>query len=243
MIDIGILNNELLDIKQKIISNNQYKNWMKRISNIENEFTTSSIFNNKVALDHGIEHMDRVANNIYKLLKEYNVNQATCKLGYIAGLLHDIGMINGKKGHAEQGAKMAKMFLEELNLIDISDIKIIVEAIKNHGDGGNTIDIVSSILAICDKLDMCKKRALGNLSPIQLIENYTVEIKYNTLQISYIMNDLKGKEGLYIIPKSIDIPKTLGKKLGLEVEFYINGNYEEFRDRVDYIGPIYKRKE
>lgn len=237
------MNSELLDIKQKIISNNQYKNWMKRISSIENEFATSSVFNNKVALDHGTEHMNRVANNVYKLLKEYNLNQETCKLGYIAGLIHDIGMINGKKGHAEQGAEMAKMFLRELDLIDISDIKILADAIKNHGYGGNTTDTITLILAICDKADMCKKRALGDLSPIQFIENYTVEIQDSTLRISYIMNDLKGKEGLYIIPKSIDIPKTLGTKLGLKVEFYINGKYEKFEDRAEYKGQTYQRKE
>lgn len=187
--------------------------------------------------------MDRVANNVYKLLKEYNINQYTCKLGYIAGLIHDIGMINGKKGHAEQGAEMAKMFLKELDLISMNDIKIIVEAIKNHGNVGNTIDTVTLILAICDKVDMCKKRAIGNLSPIQFIENYTIEIQDNTLRISYIMNDLKGKEGLYIIPKSIDIPKNLGTKLGLKVEFYINGKNDKFEDRAEYKGQTYQRKE
>ena len=44
----------------------------KEISNVEKEFAISSEFNNKVALDHGIHHMDRVANNLYNLLKEYN---------------------------------------------------------------------------------------------------------------------------------------------------------------------------
>lgn len=56
------------------------------------------------------------------------------------------------------------------------------------------------------------------------------------------MSDLKGKEGLYIIPKSIDIPKTLGTKLVLKVEFYINGKYEKFEDRAEYKGQTYQRK-
>ena len=57
------------------------------------------------------------------------------------------------------------------------------------------------------------------------------------------MHNLKGKEGLYIIPKSIDIPKILGEKLGFKVEFFINGIYEEFEDREKYKGQIYEWKE
>jgi len=237
------LDDEVLDIKQKIISNDQYKNWMQEISSIENEFAKSSEFNNLITLDHGMAHMERVANNVYKLLNEYNCNYTICKLGYIAGLIHDIGMINGKKEHAEQGAKMAKTFLQELKLVNKNDAEVITNAIKNHGNGGDTLEPINFILAICDKADMCKERPLGNLSPIKFIENYTLEIKDNTLMIKYKMDNLKGKEGLYIIPKSIDIPKELCKKLGLKVGFYINGNYQIFEDREHYKGKIYQRKE
>ena len=81
------------------------------------------------------------------------------------------------------------------------------------------------------------------MSPIQLIENYRININNKILQIHYTMANLKGKEGLYIIPKSIDIPKTLGENLGLKVEFYINGQFEKFKDRKKYKGEIYQRKE
>lgn len=237
------MNNQLLKIKQKIVLDNEYQSWMKKISNVENEFVVSSNFNNKVALDHGIEHMDRVANNVYKLLTEYNCSKNICILGYIAGLIHDIGMINGKRGHAENGAEMSKIFLKKLDLVNTTDVTKIANAIKNHGNGGVNPDIISAFLAISDKADMCKSRSLGDLSPIQFIENYTIKIKNNVLKINYIMTDLKGKEGLYIIPKSIDIPRALGSNLGLKVEFYINGKYEKFRDKEKYKGEIYQRKE
>ena len=175
---------ELLDLKQKIIIDDEYNNWMKKISKIENEFASSSAFNNKVALDHGIAHMNRVANNTYKLLKEYNINYDTCKLGYIAGLIHDIGMIHGKKEHAENGSEMAKLFLKKLGLIDnIKDIQEIVTAIKNHGNRGKNPNEITSFLTISDKVDICKSQFLGNISPIQYIENYTINIKNGILQI------------------------------------------------------------
>lgn len=237
------MDNELFNIKEKIILDNEYKNWMKKISNIENEFAVSSNFNNKVALDHGIEHMNRVANNVYKLLEEYNCKKNICILGYIAGLIHDIGMIYGKKGHAKNGAEMSKSFLKKLDFIDTRDIEKITNAIKNHGNGGTNADEITSFLTISDKVDICKSRFLGNVSPIQHIENYTINIKDGILQINYAMTDLKGKEALYTIPKSIDIPKTLGSNLGLKVEFYINEKYEQFKDREEYKGQIYQRKE
>lgn len=74
------MNNQLLKIKQKIVLDNEYQSWMKKISNVENEFVVSSNFNNKVALNHGIEHMDRVANNVYKLLTEYNCSKNNTRL-------------------------------------------------------------------------------------------------------------------------------------------------------------------
>lgn len=229
-------------IKQIILLDNEYKSWMEKIEKITKEFAKSCEFNNKIALDHGIEHMDRVANNVYQLLQGCNFSERICKLGYIAGLIHDIGMIEGKSGHAQKGAEMAKQFLEKLQLVDIDGMEVIINAIENHGDGGDTTEPIALSLAICDKADMCKKRSFGNLSPIQLIESYTMKVKQNKLQIYYKISNLKGKEGLYIIPKSIDVPKALAKKLGLQVEFYINGEYEEFQDREEYKGEIYQRK-
>ena len=92
---------------------------MQEISNVEKEFAISSEFNNKVALDHGIHHMDRVANNLYNLLKEYNCDNHTCELWYITGLVHDIGMIKGKKGHSENGSKLAENYLRKFDFLGI----------------------------------------------------------------------------------------------------------------------------
>lgn len=234
---------KLLQIKEKIILDEEYKIWMQEIAEVEREFAISSEFNNKVALDHGIKHMDRVANNVYKLLKEYNCDEHTCILGYITGLVHDIGMIKGKKGHAENGSELAKGFLQKFDFINEKDILKITNAIKNHGNGGENPDELTAFLAISDKADMCKARYLGNLSPIQFIDEYKLKLEKNVLELRYIISNNKGKEGLYTIPKSIDIPKKIGKELGLKVEFYINGEIEEFKDREKFKGKVYIRKE
>ena len=187
--------------------------------------------------------MDRVANNVYKLLKEYNCDNHTCELWYITGLVHDIGMIKGKKGHSENGSKLAENYLRKFDFLNEKDILQITKAIKNHGNGGKDPDEITAFLAISDKVDMCKARSLGNLSPIQYIDDYNLKLENGVLQIRYTISNNKGKEGLYIIPKSIDIPEKLGRKLGLKVEFYINNKLEKFEDREEYAGEIYIRKE
>lgn len=235
--------NELLNIKNQIIEDTKYKLWMEEIAKVEKEFAISSKFNNREALDHGIKHMDRVANNVYKLLKEYNCDNHTCMLGYVTGLVHDIGMIKGKKGHAENGSKLAENYLRKYDFLNEKDILQITSAIKNHGNGGENPDEITAFLAISNKVDMCKARSLGNLSPIQYIDDYNLKLENGVLQIRYTISNNKGKEGLYIIPKSIDIPEKLGRKLGLKVEFYINNKLEKFEDREEYAGEIYIRKE
>lgn len=235
--------NELLNIKNQIIEDKEYKIWMEKIAKVEYEFAISSKFNNMVTLDHGIKHMDRDANNVYKLLKEYNCNNHTCILGYVTGLVHDIGMIKGKKGHAENGSKLAEIYLKKFDFLNEKDIMQITNPIKNHGNGGENPDEITAFLAISDKADMCKARSLGNLSPIQYIDDYNLRLENGILQMHYTISNNKGKEGLYIIPKSIDIPEKLGKKLGLKVEFYINNKLEKFENREEYAGEIYIRKE
>ncbi len=229
------------EVKAKIMNDSEYLIWMEQISKIEREFTNSSSFNNQVALDHGKKHMDRVAYTTYNLLKEYGEDENTCFLGYVTGLIHDIGMIHGKKNHAENGSKLAFDFLQRLDFLTEAEVETICSAISTHGSGENATNIIGSLLAISDKIDMCEERTLGTVSPIKFIKDYQVWIKDKTLYIDYSVVSDEGKTGLYIIPKSIDIPVKIGKKLGLKVEFYINHRLEMFEDRKEYSGQVYIR--
>ncbi len=232
----------LEEIKEKITTDEEYLTWMDKIAKVEMEFANSSSFNNKVALDHGKNHMNRVANTTYILLKEYGEDENTCFLGYVAGLIHDIGMIYGKDKHAENGSNLASSFLRKFNFLTDEEIKIICEAISTHGSGKHATSVIGSFLAISDKIDMCEERTLGRVSSIKFIQNYVAHIQGNILRISYDFSKEEGKKGLYMIPKSIDIPYSIGNSLGLKVEFYINGKLENFEDRKEYQGNIYYRK-
>lgn len=227
-------------IKQKIISDIEYQKWMKEIANMEKEFASSSDFNNKIALDHGIEHMNRVAINVYKLMNEYGCDKNICNLGYIAGLIHDIGIIHGKKNYAENGSNMVEVFLKKFDLLNDIEIEEIKNAVATHSDGENAKNYIGLFLAIADKIDMCKERFLGKTSPIQDICSYSSNININTLEIHYEMSSPKGIEALYMIPKSIDVPTKIANSLGIKIKFYINGKSENFVNRKEFKGKIYK---
>lgn len=227
-------------IKQKIISDIEYQKWMNEIAIIENEFANSSDFNNKIALDHGIEHMNRVAINTYKLMNEYGCDKSTCTLGYIAGLVHDIGIIYGKKNHAAAGSDMVEAFLKRFDFLDNIEIEKIKNAIAVHSDGENAKNDIGLFLSVADKIDMCKERLLGKSSPIQDIISYSTNINNNTLEIHYEMLSPKGIEALYMIPKSIDVPTKIANSLGIKIKFYINGKPENFVNRNEYNEKIYE---
>lgn len=230
---------ELENIKQKIFSDNEYKKWMREISFIEKQFADSSDFNNKIALDHGIEHMNRVAENVYKLMNEYGCDKTLSNLGYIAGLIHDIGIRYGKKNHAKNGSNMVGNFLKKLNLLDDLEIEKIKNAVATHSNGENTNNYIGIFLAIADKADLCKERSLGIKSPIKDIDKYSIRINKDTLEIDYKITSSYGIEALYIIPKSIDIPTKLANVLGLKIKFIINGKQADFSNREEYKGTTY----
>ena len=236
-------NMKLEEIRQKIISDDEYTKWMKEISKVQIDFAHSSDFNNKIALDHGLQHMNRVAEIVYRLMQEYGCDENSCCLGYIAGLIHDIGMIHGKKNHAQNGSDMAKLFLEKLDFLTEDEIAEIVNAIAIHGNGENAKSSIGLFLALADKIDMCNERSLSKTSPIQMIKKYNVSIHYGVLEINYDITSSEGIEVFYILPKTIDIPKKVSTELGLEIKFFINGKQENFDDRKNYQGEIYIRSE
>lgn len=134
---------------------------------------------------------------------------------------------------------MVEAFLKKFDLLSNIEIEEIKNAVATHSNGETTNDI-GLFLSLADKIDMCKERVLGKSSPIQDICSYSSNINNNTLKICYEMLSSKGIEALYMIPKSIDVPTKIANRLGIKIEFYINGKPEKFVSRKEYKGKIYK---
>ncbi|MFA5602148.1 MAG: HD domain-containing protein [Bacilli bacterium] len=230
------------DIIEFILQDEEYLDYMRKIQKITLEFAESSEANGSIAFNHDLDHAVFVAERTKKLLKDLKSDEKTCKLGYIAGLLHDIGMINGKKGHADAGFLLAESYLNKFNL-SYGDKCVILSAIKNHGGDSEINTTIDACIVVADKSHFDRDRVIkskySSHSKLNYIISNDVLIKGNRLILRYEVDDEFDKSIFYIIPKSIDTIVETSKKLRLIPIFYINEKEENFSDRNCYSGHVY----
>lgn len=78
------------------------------------------------------------------------------ELGYIIGLLHDIGRIisdDYTKAHGPSGAILAEGFLKDSGLFDRDEIEIICRSISKHSKKGKTHEPYDEILKDADLIE------------------------------------------------------------------------------------------
>ena len=119
----------------------------------------NKINENNLLACHGRYHTTFVIKTIEQLLTELNFSENTIELGKIAGLLHDIGTVNGKKGHAHRSSEMCIHFLDKTRLSQESK-DIIIHAIEDHSNGNEINSPVGAALLLADKIDISKNRVL-----------------------------------------------------------------------------------
>ena len=178
---------------------------------------------------HGRYHTTFVVNTIEYILNSLGYNSKMIELGKIAGLLHDIGTLNGKKGHAIKSSEMCKMFLDKTHLSH-EDKNIIIEAIANHSNGEHISSPVGAALLIADKIDISKNRVLelGRKdfwhSNLLNIEQVQLSIEESKIIINYLANDNFSEEILLSEwQKGFLIPVRASEYLGCGCIYQING--------------------
>jgi len=242
MIEIRNNIDDLEKIILFIVNDRVYIDYMDRIKTITFEFAELSEINGSIAFNHDLEHAIFVAKTTEKLLEMLKCDERTCKLGYIAGLLHDIGMIDGKKGHVEKGVILAKEYLKQFCLT-VEEKNLILSAIGNHGDCDNMNSLIDACITIADKTHFDRSRVIKSkysyLLKLNNIISNQILIDSNNLIIKYEVDQDFNKAIFYIIPKSIDILVDVAGKLNLKPIFYINDKEDTFADRDEYDGYVY----
>ncbi len=116
---------------------------------------------------HDFKHADRV--RYWALRIAENEDYPHKDRVEAAALLHDIGLINGRAGHGETGAKMANTFLIENNLFSEDAVDEIVTAIRLHtsfNDAGFLpSNLLATILRDADIIDL--------LGPVGIMRAFT----------------------------------------------------------------------
>lgn len=108
--------------------------------------------------DHGLGHVSRVAIRARGLLKALNAEERECELAAIAGLMHDVGNVVHREGHAHHSAQMCFQLLKERGMAT-AEIAAVMGAVANHDESnGEPVSNVSAALNIADKSDVLRSR-------------------------------------------------------------------------------------
>ena len=108
--------------------------------------------------EHGHRHANLVSNIAYNILNHLAFEEQTCKLGAIAGYLHDIGNVINREGHERSGALIAMQVLPDIGLNN-EEIALVASAIGNHEEStGEPINEVAAALILADKSDVHRTR-------------------------------------------------------------------------------------
>ncbi len=128
--------------------------------------------------EHGTRHANLTASIAYNILKRLGAEERQAQLAAIAGYLHDIGNLVGRKNHEYAGAVLADRILEELGM-DPTERAIVMGAIGNHEEPhGEPVSPVGAAVILSDKSDVHRTR-VRNPDPttfdIHDRVNYSVE--------------------------------------------------------------------
>jgi len=177
---------------------------------------------------HGSYHANFVSNRVEEMLIGLNFDKRIIEIGKIAGLLHDIGCISGKKSHALKSAQMCTKFLSKTN-VTLLEKNVIVQAIAYHSNGNNIKSAVGAALLIADKTDLSKKRILNpndvNDYHKNLLEVENVEITVQTKEmlINFVASEKFSIAALHELwGKAFTIPVKAAKYFNHSVVFAVN---------------------
>ena len=181
---------------------------------------------------HNYEHIKNVSKIAEEILKSLNFDEETIYSCKIACLLHDVGAIEGKDGHAERSYEYAKALFEDNNYL-FKDKDVVLDAIKNHSDGFESDNIVALAIILADKLDIKKtriseegKKVIGNRQ-YQHIEDIVVNINDNKITVNFITVgnlDLKETNEYYFTKKVFKAIQSFSNKLGLNYYILLDNN-------------------
>jgi len=206
------------EIYDKIFSDNYIKNIYSRIEKIENE--------EKRWAYHNYNHVLNVSKIVEKILMSMNYNQEFIFKAKIACLLHDLGALQGKNGHAYRSYECAKNYFKENNIV-FEGIEDVLDAIKIHSDGFDTNNLIALALILADKLDIKKnrittegKKIIGNRQYMH-IEDIIINIEDNILVINFQTDgkiDIKEVNDYYFTKKVFKAIEKFSKKTNLNWE-------------------------
>ena len=134
-----------MSIFKQIIEDEEILNLYTKIYKLEDEWGNLA--------HHGLDHVLNVTKLVEVLLSKFGYDNEFIEEAKVAALLHDVGVIEGKEGHALRSYNYVKDYFKRKN-IKLKNEELVLEAIKIHSDGFDTENIIALTLILSDKLDI-----------------------------------------------------------------------------------------
>ena len=185
--------------------------------------------------EHGLKHINCVLDNIKRVYDIFNIDDKESEnLCLIAGVLHDVGALQGKDDHAMRSFIFAKDYL-----ISERDTKkdIILNSIKNHSCYDEDLPLETKVLVFADKCDIRDNRVseigLSKSGMREYINVKNVDIKFenNCLKINILTNDKFNRQEFidFYFTKNLYLAScNLAKHFGASCKICINDIEEIF---------------
>ena len=179
--------------------------------------------NRKGWAHHDLAHVSNVAELVEKLLHNLNYDSDLIEEAKIAAILHDVGCLEGKEGHALRSYEYAKEYFKKKEM-ELKYKELVLEAIKIHSDGFDTNNIIALALILSDKLDIKYTRVakegynIKGMKELQFIKDILIDIHNNILEINFICDDkIKKKEleEFYFMAKVFKAIESFSIKMNL----------------------------
>jgi len=115
--------------------------------------------------EHGMRHVLLVSDNASRALKELGADPRRAELAAIAGLLHDLGNVAGRKNHEQVGAIIAHRLLTDMGM-SVDEACDVMAAIGNHEADPAIMPALDlcGALVVADKADVHHTRVRPSAS-------------------------------------------------------------------------------
>lgn len=215
----------VMSLYEEMLENEEYLDIMKRIDNMH------FIKNNKWDWEHGIGHAKRVAIACETILRQLGVDDRIVELSKLSGLIHDVGLLYGKKNHPFMSYLLSSDLLFSFSLTK-EECELVRHAILYHSDGQEICHYLDLALLLADKLDVNYKRVEHATihdttnQEIGKIKKVDVLLDDHWFLLNYHVEEGFRPEVLMEWSKSLSVPLRCAKLLEKEFLFSINGKEE-----------------
>jgi hypothetical protein len=128
--------------------------------------------------EHGFRHCRLTGKAARRVLSELGSDAREAELAGIAGYMHDIGNVMGRREHDVAGAIMALKILQEMGM-PLEEAADVAAAIGNHDEEeGRVVNRITAALILADKSDVHRSRVRNqDISTFDIHDrvNYAVE--------------------------------------------------------------------